>query len=65
MDCGESMYIVTPKYVLCIPRKKMSYATYMNGKISSYKMKPYDYGHTWYEILTGSGTINGDMEEYE
>ena len=48
MDCGESMYIVTPKYVLYIPRKKMSYATYMNGKISSYKMKPYDYGHTWY-----------------
>jgi len=27
-----------------------------------YKMKPYDYGHTWYEILTGSGTINGYME---
>jgi len=51
---GESMYIVTPKYVLYIPGKKMSYDTYMNGKISSYKIEPSKY---FYAISKGGDYI--------
>ena len=37
---GETMYIVTPKYVLYIPGKKMSYDRYENGKVSRFKTVP-------------------------
>lgn len=36
----ETMYIVTPKYVLYIPGKKMSYDRYVNGKVSPFKTVP-------------------------
>ena len=31
--------------------------------LDPYKMKPYDYGHTWYKIFTGTGSINKNEEE--
>ena len=31
--------------------------------LDPYKMKPYDYGHTWYKIFTGTGSIYKNEEE--
>ncbi len=76
---GESMYIVTPKYVLLIPNKKMYTNTYMNGEISPYKITPQKYFYviskessgaffirtnTWYRIYGKDKEISLDNRQF-